>query len=202
MQTTEDISDAAYWQFPEKLRKMIEEELGEDEMLLWAAPPIPWRYAMKSLPIVAFGIPWTAFAVCWTFGAAGFQIPQFNQWQNLFPLFGLPFVLIGFGMLSSPSWMIRKARRTAYVLTNKRAILFEAEWMKTTVRSFGPEKLGELRRSQRSDGSGDVIFGEKISYEEHSSQQSEIGFLDIANVKQVEDLVRSVLSNPGESDAL
>ena len=35
-------------------------------------------------------------------------------------LFGLPFVLVGLGMLLAPFAAFRSARRTVYVLTNKR----------------------------------------------------------------------------------
>jgi hypothetical protein len=41
----------------------------------------------------------------------------------LFPLFGVPFVLIGLGMLAAPYWMRRKAQNTVYALTDKRALI-------------------------------------------------------------------------------
>ena len=96
------------------------------------------------------------------------KIPDFKEEFDLFPLFGIPFVLIGFGMLSSPYWTMRKARRTAYVLTTARAIIFDGGFS-TTIRSFGPDRLTDLRRKQRADGSGDVIFERKLSYDSDRS---------------------------------
>ena len=40
----------------------------------------------------------------------------------LFPLFGLPFLLVGLAMVSSPFLVGRKARRTACCVTNQRAM--------------------------------------------------------------------------------
>ena len=47
------------------------------------------------------------------------QMP-FQLISICFPLFGLPFVLIGLGMLTAPHWAKRKALRTAYAVTDRR----------------------------------------------------------------------------------
>ena len=94
-----------------KIERLLHEELGPTEKLLWSAAPAPGRLARITLPIFLFAIPWTAFAIFWIAGASGFKRPNFGQPAGLFPLFGVPFVLIGLGMLSSPYWARRKARR-------------------------------------------------------------------------------------------
>jgi len=68
---------------------------------------------MKSIPIVLFGIPWTAAALFWMALTSGFEMPNFNfkDGFDVFPLFGIPFVFIGLEMLSSPLRMIRKAKK-------------------------------------------------------------------------------------------
>ena len=64
---------------------------------------------------------------------------MFGAFGVLFPLFGLPFVMVGVGMLSSPFWLRRRAKRTCYALTDRRAILWEAGWFGSVeVRSYGP----------------------------------------------------------------
>lgn len=156
---------------------------------------------MRSLPIVLFGIPWTAFALFWIAGASGFQIPEFKEGSDLFPLFGIPFVLVGFGMLGSPFWMMRKARKTAYVLTNNRVIIFDGG-RSTTIRSFGPDRLTDLRRKQRTDGSGDLIFERKVSYDSDGDRQTtDHGFLAIPDVKMVEDMVRQLADRSARNEA-
>ena len=188
------------WQLPPNLRTLVESELNDEEKIKWVGVPIPRRFAMRAIPIVLFGIPWTAFALFWMAGASGFRIPDFKQVTDLFPLFGIPFVLIGFGMLSSPYWMIRKARKTAYVLTNVRAILFDGGFS-TTIRSFGPERLKDLRRKQRSDGSGDLIFERKHTRDSDGDRQTtDHGFLAISDVKAVEDLVRQLVADSSKNE--
>src|SRR5688572_15650599 len=173
---------------PPQLRLLVESELQSGERITWMEQPIPSRMARMTLPIVLFGIPWTAFALFWTAGAA-WGTSKMEHGPGLFsafPLFGLPFILIGFGMLSSPYWARRKARRSAYVLTDRRAILFTAGWRgSVTIRTFEPERLTDLRRKQHTDGSGDLVFAQDIRRD-----NADVGFLAIREVKAVEELVR------------
>lgn len=188
--------DAQLWQFPDSLRALIEAELGDDEQITWIGAPRARQFAWNAMPAVIFGIPWTAFAIFWTAGAAGYKLPDFQEGDDFFPLFGIPLVLVGFGMLISPYWWIRKARRTAYILTNKRAIIFEGGFLGTMIRTFGPDHLTDLRRVQRSDGSGDLILERKLSHSNDSADMStDRGFLAIPNVKAVEDLVRQLVES-------
>ena len=189
------------WQLPTRLRELIEAELNDAEKITWIGRPIPRRFALGSIPIVLFGIPWTAFALFWMAGASGFQIPDFKEGFDLFPLFGIPFILIGFGMLSTPFWMVRKAKKTAYALTTTRAIIFDGGFS-TTIRSFGPDRLTDLRRKQRSDGSGDLIFERKHSYGSDGDRQTtDHGFLAITDVKAVEDMVRQLVDTSAKNEA-
>lgn len=189
------------WQLPSRLRTLIEAELNDGEKITWIGAPVPRRFAMRSIPIVLFGIPWTAFVLFWTCAASGFQIPDFKEAVDLFPLFGIPFVLSGFGMLSSPFWMLRKAKKTAYVLTNTRAIIFE-DGFSASIRSFAPDRLTDLRREQHSDGSGDLIFERKLSYDcDGGCQTTDHGFLAVSNVKAVEDMVRQLVDKVARNGA-
>jgi len=181
---------------PQQLRSLVEAELQSGERITWMEQPIPGRMARMTLPIVLFGIPWTGFALFWT-GAAAWGTSKIQSGRGLFsgfPLFGLPFILIGFGMLSSPYWARRRARRSAYVLTDRRAILFTAGWRgSVTVRTFMPERLTDLRRKQHTDGSGDLVFAQDIRRDSDGDRHStDVGFLAIREVKSVEELVRTL----------
>ena len=189
-------------QLPPSVRSLIDAELNDGERITWIGTPNPRRFAMQSIVFVLFGIPWTAFALFWMAGAAGFGIPDFNEGFDLFPLFGIPFVLIGFGMLSSPYWVIRKAKKTAYVLTSERAIIFAGGFSATTVRSFVPDRLTNLQRKQHDDGSGDLIFERTVSMDSDGDQRStDHGFLAIANVKEVEDRIRQLVEASSREEA-
>jgi hypothetical protein len=186
---------------PQQIRSLVESELQSGERITWLEQPIPGRMARMTWPIVLFGIPWTAFALFWTAGAAWatWKMDDAPGLFSAFPLFGLPFILIGFGMLSSPCWVRRKARRSAYVLTDRRAILLTAGWRgSVTVRSFEPERLTDLRRKQYADGSGDLVFAQDIRRDSDGDRHSaNVGFLAIREVKAVEELVRALTQRSG-----
>jgi len=87
------------------VQALIERELAPNERVTWSDQPLPGRMAMNSVPMVIFGIPWTLFSMFWVAMAfAGtMKEVQSGQWLALaFPLFGVQFILIGFGMLSAP----------------------------------------------------------------------------------------------------
>lgn len=141
--------------------------------------------------MVLFGVPWTAFAIFWIAGASGFKMPDFSHGAGLFPLFGVPFVLIGFGMLSAPYWASKKAASSAYVITNERVMIFESGILGgVSIRSFLPHQLSEIRRIQLADGSGDLILDKRITTDSEGSRSTtDIGFFGIPDVKNVESMV-------------
>jgi hypothetical protein len=112
----------------------------------------------------------------------------------------LPFVVISLCALSNPYWSWRRAKRTLYVLTNERALVFDAGWWQAvTIRSFEPARLADLRRIQNSDGSGDLVFERTVTTDsEGSTKTTDHGFLSIPNVKSVEEAVQR-LAGPTDS---
>jgi hypothetical protein len=216
---------------PDSLRKCVRKELAEGEEVQWAGQPRSGRFALRALPIALVGIFFTGFALFWVASALEMQErrAEFDrQWnaqrdrmggapsspstttgfsvEDVFPLLGIPFVVVGLGMACSPLWMIHKARTTAYLVTNRRAIIFDGGWS-THVRSFGPSELGRLERRQKADGSGDVILAKETRYTAGYYSGSpgrgghwapgglsikEIGFFGIPQVKFVEQLLQDL----------
>lgn len=162
--------------------------------MVWSASPKPAYFTAGSIASVLFGIPWTAFSIFWTVTAAG-GVGAFSKglgWHLLFPMFGIPFVLIGFGMLSAPIFESRRLRNTFYVITNKRAILFEGKG-KVKIRSFAPNKLTDVFRLEKADGSGDVIFREFSTKDsDNDTTHVQLGFLRVPNVRDVEQKLRAL----------
>jgi hypothetical protein len=191
----------------------VRSELREGERIVWLGRPRPGHLARQAWPIVLFGIPWTAFAICWIVfastilsgafgggmraGAAGDGM--IGLFRFLFPLFGLPFVVIGLGMLSSPYWLARKAERSCYALTDRRAIVWEPRWFGgVEVRNYGPEALEKLRRIEYPSGSGDLVFEEIVTIGRdndghRTTNTRRYGFIGIDGVREVEDLLRKTL---------
>ncbi len=192
--------DTGLGSIPHDLESMIHEELAGDEKLSWVGRPRPGRMVAAALPSFLIGACFTAFALFWIYGASGGLGPPRPRRgnpavQGLFPLFGIPFVLVGLGMLASPFVAARNARKTCYALTDRRAIVWEGGlWHGTRVRSYRPGDLRSMARNQRGDGSGDLIFEEVTTFGNRGRQQTvRRGFLAIEDVREVEGLVRSTL---------
>lgn len=189
---------------PFDLQKRLDNELDTGEPLLWAGQPNSRRMAGQTVGLVFFGIPWTAFAIFWTLTASGIgglatggvSGRSFGPGAT-FGLFGLPFIAIGIGLLTAPLWMARKAQRTVYAVTDKRAVILEGGFGGSfSVRSLAPPLLADRARNQRADGSGDLVFTRTRQTEWRStsdgprSSTSVAGFYAVADVKAVDDLIQ------------
>ncbi len=152
---------------PTRLQGSLNNELNDDETILWLDQPIASRMARGAWPIVLFGMFWSTFCAGWMFFTIKMAMKtpadQAGLFAWLFPIFGIPFCIIGLGMLTSPIWVKRLALRTVYVLTDQRAMIISRSFGKTHVRAYTPEKLNDINRSLNDDGSGDLIFEKVIS---------------------------------------
>jgi len=184
---------------PPELRRRVDAELASGERVVWLGQPVPWLFAREGWMSVVIGIVWTGFVLYWMAGAAGMvegRPRQPNGWeQTLLPLWGIPFFLIGFYLLTMPYWLARKARRTIYALTDRRAIVWEvASWGKTTVRSFTPDRLLSMtRRARGGGGRGDLIFEQFLERNGSGTTTIRRGFMAIEHLKDADDLVRQTL---------
>lgn len=181
-------------QIPPRLREIIDRELEPREVIQWIEQPIPQFFTAESIGSVLFGIPWTAFALFWTWGASGFGT-LFTQGLTpiiLFPLFGVPFILVGFGMLSAPIWTRRQALQTVYLITDRRAISIEGG-KTSTIRNYYPKQLQTVYRQENKDGTGNVLITVRYWKDHDGDQRKEnIGFMRIRNPQRVEKLLKAL----------
>lgn len=193
---------------PAEWVQRVRSELDERERLVWAEQPRVGRFVRQSIPIVLFGIPFTAFALFWITSAwvMMFGFPWSDRPSqgpglpfDLLPYFGIPFVLVGLGMLASPLWYWAQASRTCYALTNRRAIVWQGGLFGgLTVRSYGAEALDKTTRTEYPDGTGDLVLEQIVEVgtdsEGHRTTRTiRHGFIAIGNVKEIEKLVRRTL---------
>lgn len=177
---------------PVALHEAVERELDAGESILWSGMPRPKYLAGPAAGAFFFAIPWTAFSVFWMAGAADFKVPDFNGGDDFFPLFGIPFFLIGLGMLSAPLWTYRSQLHTVYVVTDRRAITIDGGRSRT-IRSYPPDKLTDVFRREHRDGTGDVIILRQAWKDSDGDKQmQELGFLRIANAKKVEEALKAL----------
>jgi hypothetical protein len=181
---------------PRKLEDKVNRELESGERIQWIEQPIPKYFTAISTAAFLFGIPWTAFAIFWIAGASGFKIPDFSKGGfSFFPLFGVPFFLIGLGMLSTPLWFYLKALKTVYVVTDRRAITFDAG-LTTTIRSYTPDRLKDVYRREKRDKTGDVILEQHVRSGFEGEQQTlNLGFKNIRDPKTVEGMLKKLAKN-------
>lgn len=132
------------------------------ELIRWAGMSSPGKSFLYTTPIWLMGIPWTAFTVFWEamsigtiLGIKGGPKGMATGMAWMFALFGLPFVLIGLGMLAAPFFAARQARRTAYVLTDRR-LLTITEGRSLNVRTVDPRRLIAVESTRRPDGTGNL----------------------------------------------
>ena len=180
-------------------RALIDNELQPGETITWAGQPKPRAFSLQTLPLVLFASPWTALAILWMVSAAGLtgKHPVKGP-EMVFGLFGVPFILIGLGMLAAPVWMTRLMRRNIYLITNRRAIIFQRGFSVTT-RSFTPAQMQSLIKRVRADGSGDIIFAGVFPMAAGNAGNLPLmqnGFYSIANVKEVEGLLLKLAGKP------
>ena len=170
-------------------------QLDSGERLLWSGSPMAGGMAMGALPATLFGIPFTAFAAFWMTTAwnGTRHLPHdFGPWM-LFPLFGVPFLLIGLGILTAPFWAYLAAQRTVYAVTDRRALIIVG-WPRATVQSFQPSDISDLTRVEGADGRGSLMFASRLWTGNNGfPRSSRIGFVGIDEVRRVEQLIRDNL---------
>jgi len=144
-----------------------------------------------------FGIPFFGFAVFWTWTAStplreGVDT-GITGFEYFFPMFGIPFLLVGLGLLLSPIWMALKARRTVYAITNHRLIIRQA-FPKIIVKSWSLDQLGALSRTGPTEGPGSLFFAEEITHNSNGTHTKQIGFIGIDQPKMLEEKIHELLA--------
>ncbi len=168
-----------------ELSAAVQNELERGEVIRWCDRPVPKFFTSTSTIAFIFGIPWSAL----TFPTMGAMI---FSGQIIGIIFLIPFVLIGFGMLSSPIWMRRKMKNTVYLVTDRRAVVFEMGGG-LTITTYLPDQIREMTRRERRNGLGDVMFASKSWRDsDRNSQTQELGFFNIQNPRGVEHLIEEL----------
>jgi hypothetical protein len=103
-----------------EMEERVRAELDKNEQLLWVGQPRPDLMARKGIIGVIIGIPFTAFAIFWVSSAA--EIGGGFNGMGCFPLFGIPFIIIGLGLMSAPFWLYRQAKSTWYAQMSQKIV--------------------------------------------------------------------------------
>jgi hypothetical protein len=177
-------------------------ELQGGESLLWTGPANPGRSAMSALPAAFFGIPFAGFAFFWMSTAYRSTHNLANHHNtvtsgfNLLPLFGLPFLLIGLGMVLAPLFVYLKGRTGVYAVTNRRVMVITGTKSRS-VKSIIPNDIAEVDHRERPDGTGDVLIRtNSVMRTNNGTTQITVGLYGVPNVKEVAGLVMKLRAQP------
>jgi hypothetical protein len=141
-------------------RSPIDDLLGPGEKLLWAGRP-PQKLVMFNIGdlfLIPFFLVWTGFACFWELAAIGIFLSDPASPAIIMPLFGLPFVAIGFFMLGgrfAGDVMVR--RSTYYALTDRRVMIVTGR-KGQTVTSVPLEKIENIGMMIHRNGTGTLNF--------------------------------------------
>jgi len=174
-------------------QQCAQSELQSGESLYWSGTADPRRVAITALPASLFGIPFAGFALFWIYTAfsatnamSRSNHNSFTKGFALFPLFGLPFLLVGLGVILTPLWAYRKGLSTVYAVTNKRIMVIAGSGNRT-VKSILPADIVGVDHRERPDGSGDIVIQTStlLRSNNNSISQAKVALCGIPDVKQV-----------------
>jgi hypothetical protein len=190
---------------PEKMQDGVRDSLEKDEEIVWVGRPMLEILLKKAKvgrivglvlgPIVIGGI------------VAGFI---FSETVPLGVTLGVGgfLLLISILCILAPALTTRYShKRPCYVVTNQRAIIYQGGWTKT--KAYNRRQLMtkmERRDSRWVEGAGDLVFERTVTYSGNDTrgragggrsgptkEVEEQGFMDVADVRDVENLIRTTI---------
>jgi hypothetical protein len=190
----------------------IASELSSGERLLWAGRPRQGVYFRPADAVmIPFSLLWGGFAIFWEFMAVtAVSSPRSGAHPHpaplVFPLFGIPFVLIGLYLIVGRFFFdSRQRRKTVYGLSDQRVIIKSGSFG-AAVKSISLRTISELSFSEDSAGRGTIIFGPSRPLGVYSNpswpgagQYSPPSFESIEEGRRVYELIRSAQAKQASS---
>ena len=106
-------------------QRIIQSEIDSDEKLIWFGKPnqgIVFRGS--DIFMIPFSLLWGGFAIFWEISALSIPMDKAGAIGIIFPLFGIPFVLVGLYMIFGRFIYDAKNRsKTFYGITDQRVII-------------------------------------------------------------------------------
>ena len=178
---------------PGDAQQRAQSELQSGESLYWTGTADPGRAALSALPATIFGIPFAGFALFWitqAFHATNAMSKSshnaFASGFQVFPLFGVPFLLVGVGIILAPLWAFLRGGSTVYAVTNQRVMVIPGTSPRS-VKSFTPADILSVEHRERPDGSGDIVLVTNAMTRGNNNFVSpvKVALIGVTNVKQV-----------------
>ena len=170
------------------------------ERVLWAASPDRWAYASKYRKTALLGILFAAFTILWSYGVSHMKAKNGQELPLLyyFPLGSLMFLLFGLSLslLLSPLLAAWAAGSTYYVVTERRAIIFEKS-PTLNIISFPRSSVAGYDRVS-SGGAGESIIFQRITERRgRGTRVREIGFIGLSEFAGAEQALNKLVEGGG-----
>lgn len=179
--------NAGEWGLNEQDAERLRTALRDDEQLVLVAKP---KARMHWLAVLGVMVPGVILA-----GFVSFFAYKFGAYWWVVMLIFSPGWVFALALLSKP-WRYRwRMERTLYVLTDKRAIVFEQQglWKKRCI--CWPLFPGLIKKVTKDDDMGSLIFDYEIhgSLSDHRKEHvpQPVGFLNVPQPEQVRQLVEA-----------
>ena len=190
LEGTADIWESTDW---------LADDLFEDETILWADRPRSSRWAvLRAVPVAFIGLLILAIGLflvlrmlrTGSFDAADRFPAPLHMRILVAACLGAWVIPCCLLVMAYPLFVHRRMANTYYTLTNIRAIVVEPDFLgRPRVTSFWPPQLRQMRRLDRPDATGDLVF----VYDPKQIYDGGLGFVGIGNAHVVERLIwRSV----------
>lgn len=142
------------------------QSLVTGEKVLWQGTPgRGLRFRRTDFFLIPFGLFFFGFSLFWETNALSILGHADNTppgFAFIFPLFGIPFILVGlYLVIGRFFWDAYSRKRSTYLLTNRRALI-ETNAFGRKVVSVSLGDLDEVGLEERADGSGSVILGQDV----------------------------------------
>jgi len=172
---------------PENFKQELNNELKDREHVAWSTRPNSFYSILSATPAFLFGIPWNAFLLF-------MHDKQLGKNESIYlDVFVLPFYLVGLYLFLTPVIEWRKARKTLYVITNLRAFSLKLG-QSVIVESFYPKSIGNIEKTVRSNGSGNLILARDHHIDSDGDKKvTDYGFFALPNVIEAEKQLDKLL---------
>jgi len=181
----------------------LRHELAPEEKLIWSGQPRQGIFLRGSDAfLIPFSLMWGGFAIFWEVMAAGALLATEERPPMgigiIFPLFGLPFVLVGLYLILGRFFVdARQRAKTFYGLTNERAVIVSG-LLGRKVKSLNLRTLTDISLSEKAGGRGTISFGPAHPLASWLGGSSWPGggmyappsFQEIQDAKKVYDMIR------------
>jgi hypothetical protein len=171
--------------------------LAPGESVLWSAQPRPYVYIVRGMASIAYGATWAILGAFWYHGSGGVgRYSVFEGWWRLIPLLSLPFIFAGLSFFIHPIRLGARARRTWYVVTNRRVFIAEVRpHGAPDVRVFSQHELAPPLPVKRLDGLYNLVLTHRAQEQiNHLAPRLEDAFFGLRETKTASAAIEKCVS--------